>query len=946
MTKKLLSALLAILLVCSLLPFTAFADVVYFKPDGEISVPGILEEVIDAEVTPSKNGVELNVTLENGITKEQWAYLYQYYRNNAGTKLLLDYETDVPEGTADCIFCSPSNGYTFGDFQNNYKRIEDYKDGIEGFNCFSLDGDRHMGSRLFIAECSLDSGNVTITPREDSYEEYYAWLNESGNVISYTVVKYIIIRKCDNSFKYSESELEDMAPSENRIRLANDEFFKHWNEEEELLKSFEHEENPGNMYIDISFGGSSELPKGIECDFVDGILEIKIGKLEPEDLAKAYDVFSAAQGQLYLDISVKLPEGTTKFTERRGNGPYFRMVKGEIGAAGIEDFNTYNSENNYPYFKYNIGRLVKDGDQVLFFPESNSGLDFEFIGYRLGSEENAGTNYAALVMNVYSTPEARIVSFKDPIAPMPVDASQIEVDKNYETILSGKKDGGEPNYDPETGTLTYVYQGKGTTEGEIISSFSGISENAETSTTIKAPDGYTLFKFYDANGEEMNFDEDHPESVSVSCPFVRKSNLYNRNIRYTFLWKKPADGSLLYQEIYVTNDFKNGLTYFDIYWEVPKEEQVKIYSEKQQGFVTPEDLAESGIIVNIDWKSGYVHTSFEGENPDLNKFGECVAFILPPEKATYFKAVNGGGNTEFPPRYDKDSADERKNFFVNAAELEEIEEDLDDPYDWLPNLPVLIYDSASVGDITYYYSSFISTEHLIVEWYGGEEESAELIETKDGKRGYFLYLKMDDLSFVTTTTGIEENEINENVKYPTVVKSNGSNEKWFLKTKIAPQNSESQAKLLDLKAQFETAPEGMTRIFIPYSAIDFKGDIESNNFQFTITHYDGCENLAALEDYLKDNKEGFPVACEYDEYGIYFYTDSFSPFVFEFEDLGLKNPERPEKHRHSSDTVVIGAKDTDEKKAEEENPDTGAPVLSMSTGIVLAGIALVLAKRK
>lgn len=951
MTKKLLSALLALLFVCSLLPFAAFADVVYSKLDGKIFVPGILEDAIDAKVTPSENGVELKVTLKDAIAGKHWAYLYygEDGKYKSSQSLVLDCELDIPEGAFSHIEYATNDPGTFADAFADFQESAVSYIGNDDYHIKYGENEETVGLRIPIAKHSLDAGNVTITPNDgETIEQFFAWLDGDDKVISYTVVKYIITRECDTNFYYSKSELEDMALSENRLLLEKRGFFKHWDEKEELLKSFEPEENPGDMEINISFGGSEQLPKGIECDFVDGILEIKVGKLELEDLVKAYDVFSAAQGNLYLGIRIKLPEGTAKFADGRGNGPYFEIAKDDIGKdINDGDFEECDpEEDNYAYFNYEIGRFVKDGDQVLFFPKSDSGLDFEFIGYCLENKANE-VNYAGLVMNVYSTPEARIVSFKDPIAPTPVDAAQIVVDGEYEDILSGEKDG-NPNYDSETGTLTYVYQGEGTTEEEIIGDFNsnGITGNSKTSTIIKAPDGYTLFKLYDSMGEEMEFD---PESVSVFCPFVREEHLYNRNMRYTFLWKKLADGSFLYQEIYVTNDFKNKLTYFDIYWEVPKEEQVKIRSEKQ-GFVSLEELAESGIIVNIDWESGYVHTSFL-ENPDLNKFGECVAFIMPPEEATHFKANNGGGNTEFPPSYDKDRADERERFFDSAAEFEKIEGDLEDPYDWLPNLPVLVYDSASVGDITYYYSSFISTEHLIIEWYnGGEKETAERIEPEDGKRGYFLYLKMDDLSFIKVTEGIEEEEINEDVKYPTVVKSGGSSKKWFLKTEIAPQDSESQAKLFDLKAQFETEPGELTRIFIPYSAIDFKGDIESNNFQFKITHYDGCENLAALEDYLKDNK-GVQVACEYDEYGIYFYTDSFSPFVFEFEDLGLKNPEEPEKHRHSSDTVIIGARDTDEKKAEEENPYTGAfvpekPVELLAAGMILSFAIMSLSKNK
>lgn len=931
--KKLLSALLAILLVCGILPsFALAADVFDPRPEGKI--PGGVNEMV--ETVWDSETHEFTVTIKSEITKLEWALLYQNCRNEAGTKLLLDYEANIPEDTADCIFCIPSDGYTFGEFQNDYQSKENYIDGTPGFSCFSLEGDDKLTDRVSIAECVWSSDSITIIPREESYEIYFAWLDEDGHVISYSNIIYTFVSEA-SEVVFSKDELL----SEHRCNLEYSDFFENWNEEE-MITSFGPDK--AGVSVNVLYPGDADFGDSIECKFVDGILEITLHEMSPELLKAAYDIPSDNYGELRLKFEITLPEDTENMMVNQGNYHFSeeKELLDELGELTIIN-------DNKAYGFMTIGRLVKDGSVVTYFPEKDSGLFGCFVGYYDGNE----IHQRALMMYVTSAKDSHSVSFINPFSVTPVDPSQIEVDKTYNSILSGQNNG-EPNYDPKTGTLTYRYLGEGETPEKIAADFGVVGKDdggiipehggIATSTTIHAPQGYVLCGVFDRDGNFFSVGND--TALTIMCDFGEDGNIVNQNIQYTIVWQKEADQNLLYQKINITNDFGKPFPYYDIYLDVPDQNHIQFYSKKL-GVVTVRQLAEYGIHVNLE--NGFIHTTLD-RGAKLNEVGNVLAFILPPENAVYCKTNCMGGDMGMP-RYSQRDADNLRDLF-DTIDFESIR--TGDDFYRMDCYPVCIPNKATIetsdgNSITIWYTKMITVESFVVEWYDAEKK---LI------RGNYLYGTMDDLAFVQETDSIKEDEIDGSIEFPTLIQANGNSQNRKLQSKINPQSSENST-LIELRALWENDPDEVKQIFIPREYLNYDGEWGEENVNFTITHYEGIEDLAELEEAAKNGK-GVEALCEFNEYGLYIYTKSFSPFLIEWEFIDPEEPEnpgwkpwKPSKRNSSSrssddEKIILDGKDTD---SGETNPDTGAfvpekPVELLAAGMILSFAIMALSKNK
>lgn len=487
--------------------------------------------------------------------------------------------------------------------------------------------------------------------------------------------------------------------------------------------------------------------------------------------------------------------------------------------------------------------------------------------------------------------------------PGKISVDRIIADDSIEKISS--------DYDEKTGTLTYKYTGTAKTRQEMNEElYKNVTDKISFRTTINAPEGY---KFLSSEPTFFNDNNDGTISVNIGCPIEEGvSDGLLLAPAPTIYWVKEDDSTVVKDEK-IKIEFSSGLSWLT--------DESKYQAVKKEEMIGIDELVEAmkskGVNLDVGDTNGFVHVSFDSV-VDTTDWEAISINFAPPEGAVEFARM---------PIWD-----DNKDFIYNYGHEEQMENDVGGYIQDISGFRGTIINplySISVKDITVWFSK--STEKYLLEvfyWFDSEENIIG--------RNYIF--SETEPYFSETTTESSAGDPEAPVEDPKIFHKQGRE----LTCKQYPQVSESgESYYFELNAakKNDQADEGESayRVYLPYGFIGKDMTYEkakAMDLQIKVNHYKNGVN---------DDDDPEVLIGYYDEYGIYFEVNSFSPFVLnwsEGEDNGgetEKPNETPNNSYRDTQTITIGSeaeKNTEEKPVEtEENPSTGAFVSAVIIGV-------------
>lgn len=604
----------------------------------------------------------------------------------------------------------------------------------------------------------------------------------------------------------------------------------------------------------ITYTIPDSLNSNIQVTHADdeGKMTVSIGEMSSNAWAAAIeealkDSFSGEISSIRFNINkAKLPTGAAKWMHVNGNifsdDQFSEMVlnsNDDIWDKSSSDFFGWN---------FTLADVTEEGDNYIVTPAK---YDDEYI--YMAWKDSSGNVIRVEKLNVMVTNSVNQITVpKANVArPVPVGNGQLKFNTNKASHI-------EESYDENAGLLKYAI-----TDMDAVKAESA-SKVLKVNTEVSAPDGYDTLTIVDSNGQSPDI---LPATISV--PYADNGELATNEYPFKLIWKDSKDSAKeLTQILNIRITVKNA-TWMDEYWTPVSEDQLAFIPNIA-------DIKNNGMPLTLekgkgDSKVTCIHAGFNKgltlQNVlDLNQ--SYVEIKAPDGRKNivgYRQNNSGGNDPEGYVEYNNYTASSQDNI-IKVAELNN---STTAQFKFVP-----FSSFVTPEGITVYYAPKQGYVRLI-DWY---DEGGKIVERQ------YLYFLMEQADFTVNTETVAE--VNETPSQPTLKDGTASEKEWALVCQKNPQEGTNafyvELKVVDkngeesevIKQHFEKNGS-KAEIFLPFFDYGINPeDAKNGRLKFTLTHYkDGID------------KAGTEIKYRLDESGtgIWFSTDSFSPFTVKWE---------------------------------------------------------------
>lgn len=604
----------------------------------------------------------------------------------------------------------------------------------------------------------------------------------------------------------------------------------------------------------ITYTIPDSLNSNIQVTHADdeGKMTVSIGEMSSNAWAAAIeealkDSFSGEISSIRFNINkAKLPTGAAKWMHVNGNifsdDQFSEMVlnsNDDIWDKSSSDFFGWN---------FTLADVTEEGDNYIVTPAK---YDDEYI--YMAWKDISGNVIRVEKLNVMVTNSVNQITVpKANVArPVPVGNGQLKFNTNKASHI-------EESYDENAGLLKYAI-----TDMDAVKAESA-SKVLKVNTEVSAPDGYDTLTIVDSNGQSPDI---LPATISV--PYADNGELATNEYPFKLIWKDSKDSAKeLTQILNIRITVKNA-TWMDEYWTPVSEDQLAFIPNIA-------DITNNGMPLTLEKGKGdsskvtRIHAEFNKDLTlqnvlDLNQ--SYVEIKAPNGKniVGYRQNNSGGNDPEGYVEYNNYTASSQDNI-IKAAELNN---STTAQFKFVP-----FSSFVTPEGITVYYAPKQGYVRLI-DWY---DEGGKIVERQ------YLYFLMEQADFTVNTETVAE--VNETPSQPTLKDGTASEKEWALVCQKNPQEGTNafyvELKVVDkngeesevIKQHFEKNGS-KAEIFLPFFDYGINPeDAKNGRLKFTLTHYkDGID------------KAGTEIKYRLDESGtgIWFSTDSFSPFTVKWE---------------------------------------------------------------
>ena len=605
----------------------------------------------------------------------------------------------------------------------------------------------------------------------------------------------------------------------------------------------------------ITYTIPDSLNSNIQVTHADdeGKMTVSIGEMSSNAWAAAIeealkDSFSGEISSIRFNINkAKLPTGAAKWMHVNGN--IFSDDQFSEMVLNSEDNIWDKSSSDFFGWNLTLADVTEEGDNYIVTPAK---YDDEYI--YMAWKDSSGNVIRVEKLNVMVTNSVNQITVpKANVArPVPVGNGQLKFNTNKASHI-------EESYDENAGLLKYAI-----TDMDAVKAESA-SKVLKVNTEVSAPDGYDTLTIVDSNGQSPDI---LPATISV--PYADNGELATNEYPFKLIWKASKDSAKeLTQILNIRITVKNA-TWMDEYWTPVSEDQLTFIPNIA-------DITNNGMPLTLEKGKGdsskvtRIHAEF---NKDLTlqnvlDLNQSYVEIKAPDgkKIVGYRQNNSGSNNdpEGYVEYNNYTASSQDNI-IKAAELNN---STTAQFKFVP-----FSSFVTPEGITVYYAPKQGYVRLI-DWY---DEGGKIVERQ------YLYFLMEQADFTVNTETVAE--VNETPSQPTLKDGTASEKEWALVCQKNPQEGTNafyvELKVVDkngeesevIKQHFEKNGS-KAEIFLPFFDYGINPeDAKNGRLKFTLTHYkDGID------------KAGTEIKYRLDESGtgIWFSTDSFSPFTVKWE---------------------------------------------------------------
>lgn len=584
----------------------------------------------------------------------------------------------------------------------------------------------------------------------------------------------------------------------------------------------------------------------------EGKMAVSIGEMNSDAWAAAIeeslkDSFSGEISSIGFNINInkaKLPTGAVKWMHANGNiisdDQFSEMVlnsNDDIWDKSSSDFFGWN---------FTLADVTEEGDNYIVTPAK-----YDDMYIYMAWKDISGNVIRVEKLNVVATTSAGQIKVpKEQVArPVPVGNGQLKFNTNNALHI-------EESYDESAGLLKYAI-----TDMDAVKAESA-SKVLKVNTEVSAPDGYDTLTIVDSNGQSPDI---LPATISV--PYADNGELATNEYPFKLIWKDSKDSAKeLTQILNIRITVKNA-TWMDEYWTPVSEDQLTFIPNIA-------DITNNGMPLTLEKGKGdsskvtRIHAEF---NKDLTlqnvlDLNQSYVEIKAPNGIVGYRQNNSGGNDpEGYVEYNNYTALSQDNI-IKAAEL----------------------NNSTTAQFKFVpFSSFVTPEGITV-YYAPKQGYVRLIDWYDKEENIverqYLYFLMEQANFTVETSTVAT--VSGTPSQPTLKDGTASEKDWALVCQKNPQVGTNafyvELKVVDgngketkeIKEHFEKNGS-KAEIFLPFFDYGINPeDAKNGRLKFTLTHYkDGID------------KAGTEIKYRLDESGtgIWFSTDSFSPFTVKWE---------------------------------------------------------------
>lgn len=584
----------------------------------------------------------------------------------------------------------------------------------------------------------------------------------------------------------------------------------------------------------------------------DGSLTVSIEKTNPEAWAAAIeealkDSFSGEISSIRFGIEVTPPTNAAKMMHATGNIITDDQFSEMVFISTEDD---WEEPSDFLGWGFTLADVTEEGENYIVTPAEYNDM-YIYIAWK----NSSGDVIRVEKLNVVATTSAGQIKVpKEQVArPVPVGNGQLKFNTNSASHI-------EASYDENAGLLKYAI-----TDMDAVKAESA-SKVLEVNTEVSAPDGYDTLTIVDSNGSTQSPDI-LPATISV--PYADNGELATNEYPFKLIWKDSKDSAKeLTQILNIRITVKNA-TWMDEHWTPVSEDQLAFIPNIA-------DIKNNGMPLTLekgkgDSKVTCIHAGFNKgltlQNVlDLNQ--SYVEIKAPDGRKNivgYRQNNSGGNDPEGYVEYNNYTASSQDNI-IRAAELNK---STTAQFKFVP------------------FSSFVTPEGITV-YYAPKQGYVRLIDWYD-KEGniverQYLYFLMEQADFTVETSTVPT--VSGTPSQPTLRDDTASEKEWALVCQKNPQEGTNafyvELKVVDgngeetkeIKEHFEKNGS-KAEIFLPFFDYGINPeDAKNGRLKFTLTHYkDGID------------KAGTEIKYRLDESGtgIWFSTDSFSPFTVKWE---------------------------------------------------------------
>lgn len=583
----------------------------------------------------------------------------------------------------------------------------------------------------------------------------------------------------------------------------------------------------------------------------DGSLTVSIEKTNPEAWADAIeealkDSFSGEISSIRFGIEVTPPTNAAKMMHATGNIITDDQFSEMVFISTEDD---WEEPSDFLGWGFTLADVTEEGENYIVTPAEYNDM-YIYIAWK----NSSGDVIRVEKLNVVATTSAGQIKVpKEQVArPVPVGNGQLKFNTNSASHI-------EESYDESAGLLKYAI-----TDMDDVKAASA-SEVLKVNTEVSAPDGYDTLTIVDSDGNTQSPDI---LPVTISVPYADKGELATNEYPFKLIWKdSKGSAKELTQILNIRITVKNA-TWMDEYWTPVSEDQLTFIPNIA-------DIKNNGMPLKLekgkgDSKVTCIHAGFNKgltlQNVlDLNQ--SYVEIKAPNgENIVGYRQNNSGGNDpEGYVEYNNYTALSQDNI-IKAAEL----------------------NNSTTAQFKFVpFSSFVTPEGITV-YYAPKQGYVRLIDWYDEKGNIverqYLYFLMEQADFTVETSTVAT--VSGTPSQPTLKDGTASEKDWALVCQKNPQVGTNafyvELKVVDgngeetkeIKEHFEKNGS-KAEIFLPFFDYGINPeDAKNGRLKFTLTHYKDGIDKAGTEIKYRIDESGT---------GIWFSTDSFSPFTVKWE---------------------------------------------------------------